>query len=234
MQNIAVVFLALSWFIIALRIWTRTFVISNFGWDDATMILSGVLVQFLSLKIRLIVSQLIFTVYCASVLYIEAHGGGTHVTSYSQLVDLTKVSALGASRMELTKLQWSISAEVTYVATVMVLKISLGIFFARIVVNEWQRILIYVAVAGSAVSSVASFFYCLFRCGPNLNDYVLRQISNKCTPRPLDRFFAYQHASFATLTDFIFAALPIFILWGTNMDRRSKMSVGAILSLAAL
>lgn len=116
----------------------------------------------------------------------------------------------------------------------MVLKISLGIFFARIVVKSWQLVLIYVTVAVTIISSMASFFYCLFRCGPNLNDYVFRQLANRCTAQALDRFFAYQHASFTTLSDCIFAILPIFILWNTSLGRRSKISVGVILSLAAL
>jgi hypothetical protein len=46
-QRITIAFLALAWFFIVLRIWTRTWVITSFGWDDATMIISGVrLLQF--------------------------------------------------------------------------------------------------------------------------------------------------------------------------------------------
>jgi hypothetical protein len=40
--RITIAFLALAWCFILLRTWTRTFVISSFGWDDATMILAGV------------------------------------------------------------------------------------------------------------------------------------------------------------------------------------------------
>lgn len=38
----AIAFLVLTWFFISLRVWTRTYVIANFGWDDSTMILAGV------------------------------------------------------------------------------------------------------------------------------------------------------------------------------------------------
>ena len=41
-QRITIAFLVLAWFFIWLRIWTRTYVISNFGWDDSIMILAGV------------------------------------------------------------------------------------------------------------------------------------------------------------------------------------------------
>jgi hypothetical protein len=118
--------------------------------------------------------------------------------------------------------------------TVMILKISLGIFFARIVVKRWHLWTIRTAVALNVTSSTAGFFYCLFRCGPNLNLYVYRQLAFECTPRKLDLFIAYQQASITTSTDIVFALLPLFILWNANMDTRSKISVGFILSLAAL
>jgi hypothetical protein len=37
---------------------------------------------------------MIFTVYCAALIYIDANGGGTHVTSVPQLQLLTKVTVL--------------------------------------------------------------------------------------------------------------------------------------------
>lgn len=40
-------------------------------------------------------------------------------------------------------------------------------------------------------------------------------------------------ATFSTLTDLVFVVLPIVVLWNANMDRRSKLSVGFILCLAA-
>lgn len=41
-------------------------------------------------------------------------------------------------------------------------------------------------------------------------------------------------AAFTTLTDVFFFILPIMVLWSANMDRKSKLSVGFILCLAAL
>jgi hypothetical protein len=114
----------------------------------------------------------------------------------------------------------------------MILKVSLGIFFARIVVKRWQLWTIYGTVAVNIISSAASFFYVLLRCGPNLDVYVYVQLANRCTPRSLDRFFAFQQAAFTTLTDCVFVTLPVFILWNAHMSKRSKFSVGIILSLA--
>ena len=41
-ERITIAFLVLAWLFILMRIWTRTYIISNFGWDDSTMILAGV------------------------------------------------------------------------------------------------------------------------------------------------------------------------------------------------
>lgn len=143
-------------------------------------------------------------------------------------------------------------SEATYLLSMMILKISLGIFFARIVVKKSHFALIYVAVGINIISSLAAFFYCIFRCGANLDNYAIQQLTMKCTPQKLDLFMAYQsgksvrthcpfsktymmhEATFNTLTDFVFLLLPMTILWNANMGRKSKVSVGLILCIAAL
>jgi hypothetical protein len=55
---------------------------------------------------------MIFTVFCASLLYIGNNGGGTHIRDLDQLQLLTK---------------WVVVSEATYIVAMMMLKISLGI-----------------------------------------------------------------------------------------------------------
>jgi hypothetical protein len=47
---------------------------------------------------------MIFTVYCAALVYIDANGGGTHVTSVPQLQLLTKVTALSTFVLHLANM----------------------------------------------------------------------------------------------------------------------------------
>jgi hypothetical protein len=82
----------------------------------------------------------------------------------------------------------------------MVLKISLGIFFARIIVRRWHYIFIYVTVGVSIFSSATAFFYVWFRCGADLDDYVIRQLADQCTPHKLDLFMAYQQGTYEAST----------------------------------
>ncbi|KNG46013.1 hypothetical protein TW65_07209 [Stemphylium lycopersici] len=135
---------------------------------------------------------------------------------------------------------WVIVSEGCYVLSMLTIKLSLAIFFARIVVRRWHLILIYVSLAICMVSSISAIFYCFFRCGTNLDEYAIQQLVNNCTPRHFDLFMAYQQANvvfkaaFSTLTDLVFVAMPLLVLWNANMDRRTKFSVGAILCMATL
>jgi hypothetical protein len=133
-----------------------------------------------------------------------------------------------------TAYNWLTLSTRSDILAIMVLKISLGIFFARIVVKSWQLILIYTTVGINIFSSATALFYCFFRCGPNLNKYVMQQLMDRCTSKGLDLFISYQQAAVTTLTDLVFVVLTLLILWNANMSLRSKVSVGFILCLAAL
>lgn len=238
----AIAFLVLAWFFIALRVWTRTYVIANFGWDDTTMLLAGVgtrsfhctlLKRASPLKVHRLSSlstaqRCLFSRPTAVRRRLPVFRTWQDSSRYGDVADHSQADSYRPDH------QWTIIGEASYLATIMVLKISLGIFFGRIVVVPWHLRVIYITVIVSILSNASAFVYVLLRCGPDLDQYLYVQIQDKCTPRTLDNFFAYQQAALTTLTDLVFAALPFFILWNTNMDLRSKISVGFILSLAGL
>ncbi|KAH6857391.1 hypothetical protein BKA58DRAFT_299803, partial [Alternaria rosae] len=167
----------------------------------------------------MLLAGLTFTLFCGSVWLVEASGGTSEITTADELQKVTK---------------WVIVREAGYLMAIMLVKISLAIFFSRIVVRRSHFIIIYVTVAANIVSSMSAFFYVIFRCGPKLEKYAINEILGRCSSRQVDYFFAYQQATFSTLTDVVFFILPIPILWYANMDLRHKFSVGFILSLAAL
>jgi hypothetical protein len=39
---------------------------------------------------------------------------------------------------------------------------------------------------------IAAFFYTIFRCGTNMDEYALQQIIGNCGALPVDTFMAYQ------------------------------------------
>ncbi|KAF2815709.1 uncharacterized protein BDZ99DRAFT_432408 [Mytilinidion resinicola] len=166
----------------------------------------------------MILANLVFTMYCVAILYTEAHGAGTHL---SDLAAINKI------------INWTIAAQAIYIVTICFLKISLGIFFNRIVVKPWQKTLILVVVVVSTVQSVANFFFAIFRCGAPVGDYLTKQIAGQCASRRTNLILLYMHAAVTTITDWIFAGLPVAVVWDAKMDVRTKCSVGFILSLGA-
>ncbi|EMD58572.1 hypothetical protein COCSADRAFT_264020 [Bipolaris sorokiniana ND90Pr] len=201
--RLIIAFLILSWIFISLRVYTRTVIISNFGWDDTAMVSVGA----------------IFTVYCGTIIYIFHHGGGTVIADFDQLNRLMKIATVSES---------------SYVLTMMLIKISLAIFFARIVVKRWHLTVICVFVTLSIISSICTYLYIFLRCGPDLDQYLIRELIRDCTPIQLDIFMAYQQAVFNSVTDIAFLFMPALVLWNSPMERRAKISVGIILVVATL
>jgi len=114
-----------------------------------------------------------------------------------------------------------------------VLKISLAIFFLRIMVEKWQKRTIYAATASSTLAGAIFFFFSIFQCGTAKNSYVflLRSISGECATPGTIVGIAYFNAAVITLTDLIFAFLPIPMLYKLHMNKRERWTVGFILVL---
>jgi hypothetical protein len=118
----------------------------------------------------------------------------------------------------------------------MVLKIALAIFFLRITVHKWQKYTIHAALILSTVFSVAFFFFALFQCGPlkDATKFVAMKTSGQCLSKSLVMIMSYVHAGIVSITDLLFALLPILLLKDANMVKREKVVVGIILSIGTV
>lgn len=117
----------------------------------------------------------------------------------------------------------------------LVLKISLALFFLRIMVKPWQKRVVYVAITISTLVSTAYFFFAIFQCGYPSNAWVffISKITDKCITPTQIIAVSYTHGGITTLTDITFAALPLFMLRGSNMNFRERWIVSFILVLGA-
>jgi hypothetical protein len=156
-----------------------------------------------------------FIVYCSALLVIVANGGGTHLTHL-------KNTRLG--------IIWTLVAEVSYLTTILFLKISLGLFFLRVVQSRWQRKVIYATMIVSTLIQSYHVFFFIFACG-NPKYYPEHMLIGKCVSKRIQVDLAFEQAAVTTTTDFIFALLPIPLLWDTTLDLRSKFSVAFVLLL---
>ncbi|RDI83214.1 hypothetical protein Vi05172_g6947 [Venturia inaequalis] len=159
-----------------------------------------------------------FIVYSAALIIIVANGGGTHI----KVTDTKR-----------TAVTYTLVAEVFYLMTIMFLKISLGLFFLRVVSKKWQRKVVYATMFLSTIINIYHTVFVVFSCG-SPQHYLERMIQMKCVRKSVELGLAYEQAAVTTITDFVFALLPLPLLWNVSMDRRSKTLVGCILGLGTL
>ncbi|KAF2498898.1 hypothetical protein BU16DRAFT_558936 [Lophium mytilinum] len=167
----------------------------------------------------MILAQLTFTLYSAFFLVLLSFGSSTVMMNYELQTKITN---------------WSIATLCLYIATICFLKISLGILFNRIVVKRWQRFVVYATVAVSTLTSIAVLLFIVFRCGTDVGDFLPRIVAGQCATRRTSLVFLYLHGAINVATDWIFATLPIPVLWNANMGTRTKISFGFILALGAV
>jgi len=196
---------SISCLVVGLRVWTRTVILKSFGWDDILMV----------------IALMFYMVY--NVAFVMGH---VTVTGHSTLTLREFKNAV----------VYLLIAEHFYTLNIMILKVSLGVFFLRIMIFRWQRWVIYAAMAVSTTIGTAYFFVGVFQCGyfSNIWIFLSRRVTLEgCIPVTPALGVAYTQASVAALTDWIYAILPLFLLYNAQMKRREKNIVFGILSLAA-
>lgn len=120
-----------------------------------------------------------------------------------------------------------------YILATITFKLSLAIFFLRVVHERWQRQLIYASATLCTVVGLVWFFVALFQCG-NPGDYMTHELEGKCLDfNTILAPFNYIHGSLNAVTDWIFAIVPIFVVRKAQMSPKAKASVIGILALGA-
>jgi hypothetical protein len=133
-------------------------------------------------------------------------------------------------------LQLLLVAETFYSVIMITLKLSLGIFFLRIMINKTQRRIIYFVVSVSVFFGTVYFFFIVFQCGAPIPGATFWQkfIGRVCAPNRAVLAMGYTHAIITALTDLTFAILPINLVRNAHMSSRQKILVGSILVLGAM
>lgn len=109
-------------------------------------------------------------------------------------------------------------------------KISLAIFFLRIVIRPWQRYIIIATVTINTVFGAFLFFVALFNCG-DPSKYLQHELDGICLPWSTTYGIQLTGCILNATTDWIFAVLPIFVLVKAMMPLSLKISAGFVLLL---
>jgi hypothetical protein len=125
-------------------------------------------------------------------------------------------------------------AEVFYILTTTFLKVSLGLFFLRVLTKKWQKVVFYVLLVTSTVYGLYYVFIALFQCGnpAKIADSLLG--SPTCLPPALTLGSGFIYGIINVIADWTFVLLPISVLIDSDLDRKSKISVSIVMALGAI
>jgi len=132
--------------------------------------------------------------------------------------------------------QLLIVTECFYILTMIALKLSLAIFFLRVLVTRWQRWIIVTTITLSTLCGVFYFFFAIFQCGyfSNIAIFIHRMVRGQCASMSVGLGMNYAYAALATTSDWACVVIPIFVLRESTMPIRRKLVVGGLMLFASL
>ncbi|KAL2676771.1 hypothetical protein Neosp_010537 [[Neocosmospora] mangrovei] len=198
-----VVFMALSWLSVGLRSYTRVFLMKSYQMDDWLML----------------IAQGIFTVSCAFILEGVKEGLGRHNEAIED--DTAEVNAL----------KWQALATATYVLDMMFIKLSIGVFLLRLSVKPVYTWIIWISLAIITIWSTVIFFWNMFQCSPVEKQWDFRITGGHCVSADQIVSAAYAISAMTIVSDWLYAILPIPMLWTVKMTKAAKATVIVILGL---
>ncbi|KAJ5647329.1 P-type ATPase [Penicillium lividum] len=207
--TISIVMLSLTIIAVSLRCFARWYLVRAFGWDDTLMV--AALAIFVSL-----------TVACIN----GSMDGVGH-----QIVDFGTNIALYS-----TALRWWWLAQILYIWSSAVTKISIALALLRLTVKKPHSIILYCLIGLTIANALLFFFVLVLDCRPI--SYFWRQADptaeGSCLSATVLLDIAYLYSSLTILVDFTLGTLPIALVWNLQMNRWTKIAVGGILSLGAV
>ncbi|RGP73766.1 hypothetical protein FLONG3_6187 [Fusarium longipes] len=199
----AITLLALSWISVGLRTYTRVWLMKGQKLDDWLML----------------IAQIVFTVSCSFILEGVEQGIGKHNDAIE--VDEIKVRAL----------MWQALATATYILDMMFIKLSIGVFLLRLSVKKVYNWIIWISLAIITIWSLVLWFWNLFQCNPVEMQWDFRIEDGHCVSADQIVSAAYAISVMTVLSDWLYALLPIPMLWSVKMTKQAKATVIVILGL---
>ncbi|KAH7020776.1 uncharacterized protein B0I36DRAFT_275155 [Microdochium trichocladiopsis] len=206
LRTVAIVLWSLAAVAMSLRIYVRTRIMKAFSIDDWFMLFA--MASFTANT----VTSVLGTVY----------GSGRHIT------DLVITDAMRAMMF-----WWACYP--TFAITMIASKFSVGFFLLRITTQKVHRWIIFVAMGLSLATGLAFFFVAIFQCSP-VEFAWTRFVSTNGTCLALDTIIkvTITYSTFAIITDFTFTLLPAWLVLNLHMDKKTKMAIIPILSMACI
>ncbi|KAJ9134651.1 Integral membrane family protein [Pleurostoma richardsiae] len=198
----AVSFLVLTYISVALRTYVRGFLTKGFQADDWLMLLA----------------LASFTISCSFILVGVHVGIGHHNKALQQ-------------NKEIEALKWQALATANYILNTLFVKLSIGVFLLRLSVQKRYTYTLWVTMAIVTVWSIVLFFWDIFQCSPVDAQWDYTIPNSKCVSAQQIVNAAYALSVMTICSDWLFALLPIPMIWGVKMTTQTKVTVVVILGL---
>ncbi|KAF1991188.1 hypothetical protein K402DRAFT_323585 [Aulographum hederae CBS 113979] len=206
--GVAIFFLVAAWITTSLRVYVRVKMLRSFGSDDYVMLLA----------------LAIFTAYISFQIGGVVHGTGKH------MVDVPEGEAVKAFRY------WWL-AEIFYVLSAVVVKISLGLFLLRVAIKPAHIWTLRTVIIVESVFGIAYFLVLFFQCQP-VSWFWTHVKSNpppgSCMDGSSIGALTYAASVINSLADWVMGIIPVFIVRTIQTTRRQKILVGIILAVGAI
>lgn len=197
---------ALAVIIVSTRLYVRQFVLKAFGWDDAT-ILAG-----------LLFSIAVMACFIVNVM----NGAGRHFMHIQIPEEYERLKHVQYVHITMTTFG------------ILFVKISIGLGMLRILVGKYYRWTAMALMAFVVITTIVTFTPFLAECQPMPMSWAYLKDPTKCIPFTLFKAFADVNGAVSVATDFMYVLLPIPTIWKLQVNRRTKLSLLAVLSVGVL
>ncbi|TVY13502.1 hypothetical protein LARI1_G008800 [Lachnellula arida] len=204
---VTITLLVLALVTVSLRCFVRIKLVKAFGLDDYLMV----------------ASMLVFIAYCACQLTAIHYGIGSHDR------DLSTPNILQA-------VKYQVICELLYVADAALIKLSVAFLLLRIMPENAKvyRSILFSGMTVMTLWTVVTFLIVLLQCRPFSSTWDRFSGKGKCLSSTFITNNSYAFSAMDILLDWLFALLPVPMLWDVKMSTQSKGSLLFILGLGVL
>lgn len=114
------------------------------------------------------------------------------------------------------------------------IKLSIGIFLLRIAVLKRYKWILYISMGVIAAWSTGIFLFDIFQCSPIELQWDFTITNGSCVSLDAIVNGSYAISVLNVLSDWLYALLPIPMIWSVKMTVQAKITVAFILGLGIL
>ncbi|GKZ31064.1 hypothetical protein AbraIFM66950_011123 [Aspergillus brasiliensis] len=202
---VSVVVMVISLVTVCFRCFVRWRIVKAFGWDDTLMVFAMVL-------------DIVLT---ACAIAGAEEGVGQH------MMDLHSTEKIHHSML------WWWLCQCIYIWASGIAKVSIALALLRLSIQNYQRIILWAVMGASACISLVFWFFMLLQCQP-ISEFWERTGTGQCLSTDTIINVAYVYSGICAVCDFALGLLPIDLVRQLQINPKTKVALGATLSLGCL